>query len=723
MNGVAALGQSASASILLVDDDETTRLLIGSVLGDAGYQVLEAANGAEALELMHSRHVDCIVTDITMPVMDGYDLCTAVRNDPAHARVQILFLTGLNDRESIRRAYSVGANDFASKQSHPLVLLERVRFLLRAQQMQDALRTSELRLMNVQRMARLGHWERRLDGTTLAISPVVLELIGEAVDALPDWPTFLARIPPADRVVMEQALAEADTPGALWHAEHRLRLRGGERVLRHQGEIAQDEDGALLIRSAVLDVTELRAHEERIRFLAQHDPLTSLPNREALTETLASLTTGPSLRHARMAVFAIGIDDTERITGSLGRKAVDGLLKICGERLATQLRRTDARSSMTLRGGTLSLVARADGDKFLCAVDMRDVVDTVPLARRLQQALESPITLGADELLLTASVGVSLFPEDATSGAEMIEHALAALAHTGARRGACQFFTGEISTRARQRLSLEGELRRALEAHQFVLYYQPRLHTATGGLSGAEALVRWRHPTRGIVGPGEFVPVMEETGLIGRLGSEVVGMAAEQSVLWGERFGADFRVSCNISPVQFGPMDVVSDIDEAIARAHARHKFLEVEITEGALLGRSERVQSVLAAFRERGVRLALDDFGTGFSSLSYLKSLPLDVLKIDRSFVADIGVSDSGSSLVLAILQMAHALGLECVAEGVEDPRQLQFLAEHGCREVQGFLLARPMPADEFERWFAESEPRRRHDAAMAALSAAARA
>jgi EAL domain-containing protein (putative c-di-GMP-specific phosphodiesterase class I) len=249
-------------------------------------------------------------------------------------------------------------------------------------------------------------------------------------------------------------------------------------------------------------------------------------------------------------------------------------------------------------------------------------------------------------------------------------------------------------------LSLETELRQAIEANQFELHYQPRMCLADSTIGGAEALVRWRHPSRGLVMPGEFIPLLEEIGLIAPMGNLVIDMVARRAAEWRRLFGPEFRISFNISPLQFGAVDLIEAIDQAVERERAHFENLEAEITETALMSRPEVVISTLHAFRDRGLRVALDDFGMGFSSLSYLRKLPLDVLKIDRSFISDIGVTQSGSSLVNAILFMAHALGLSCVAEGVEQEEQLKFLVANHCHEAQGYLLARPMAAGDFEHW-----------------------
>jgi len=687
--------------VLVVDDDATLRLLLESVLLDAGYQVLTAANGAEALEQFATRNVDCIVTDVNMPNLSGFELCAMVRVMPGGERVQVLFMTGHDDYDSIQRAYEAGANDFTIKRPNPILLLERVRFLFRAQQMQDQLRLSEQRLAYAQRLAVLGHWERTLDGATLAASPVVCQLLNIDDPGRLTWQALCEQTHADDLQLMKQTMERAIAQHGTFRLEHRVVGRQGTRVLRHQGEIVFDNTD-WIIRSTVQDVTERRAQEDRIRFLAFHDPLTTLPNRESATRTLKAAISHCVPQQEHIAVFALWIDDFSRVGGSMGQHVSDAVLKTVGDRLRGQIRGSDhVVSTASGRSDEDCVVARADGDKFLIVVSNLSIGEAaISIAKRLQRAVASPIAIDDAELQLSASIGVSLYPDDGLTAEQLIDNAFTALTHTKGEKNSCQFFAAEISSRARQRMMLETELRQAIDHNQFVMHYQPRMRLGDNAIGGAEALVRWQHPRRGIVMPGEFIPLLEELGLIAPLGNLVIGMVAKRAAQWHRLFGDDFRISFNISPLQFGAVNLIEEIDRALDIEGALYSSLEAEITESALMSQPEIVINTLHAFRDRGLKLALDDFGTGFSSLSYLRKLPLDILKIDRSFIADIGVTQSGSSLVNAILFMAHALGLSCVAEGVETDAQLGFLAANHCHEAQGYLLARPMAVNDFEHW-----------------------
>jgi diguanylate cyclase (GGDEF)-like protein len=696
--------------VLVVDDDDTVRLLAAAALGDAGYGVMTARNAAEALAVLATDSVDCLVTDVQMPGMDGFELCARVRNLPGLERVQVLVMTGSGDHAAIENAYKAGASDFIVKHSHPAMLVERVRFIFRSQQLQDELRISEQRLLYAQRLAVLGHWERTLDGRTLAMSSVVSALLNLDDPLSMTWQQLCDKSHADDVASMQSTLQRAVEHRSTFRLEHRVLLDAQRsRVLLHHGEVI-DNHGVWMIRSTVQDVTDVRAQEERIQYMALHDPLTALPNRESASRTLGDIIASAAGNYTHVAVFALWLDDFHRVASSLGQRVSDALLKQVGTRLRRTLRGSDRVLQSPVDSSTINtVVARADGDKFLCVVcHLQQSEHALTIAKRLQQAIAEPLQMGDTELALTGSVGISVFPEDGQTPEALIDNAIAALLDTAGQKNTCQFFANEISDRARQRLSLESELRHAVDNNEFELHFQPRMCLKSGNILGAEALVRWRHAERGMISPIEFIPLAEATGLIVPLGNHVIDMAARQATHWRQQYGPTFRISFNISPLQFSGVDLVAQIDRAVQREHAWHVNLEAEITESALMSRQEQVVKVLHDLRERGLRLALDDFGTGFSSLSYLRELPLDVLKVDRSFVSNIGQSRSGSSLVNAILYVAHALNLTCVAEGVENSAQRDFLAANGCQEMQGFLLAKPMSVADFELWMPEHQSKR---------------
>ena len=694
---------TCSGVVLIAEDDELQRLMLSGVLSDAGFTVLTAKDGADALEQFAANSVDCVISDVNMPKVDGFGLCSMLRVLPGGERAQFLFITGQDDLQSIQRAYEVGANDFVTKGTHPALLVERVNFLLRSQQLQDHLRLSEQRLAYAQRLAQLGHWEYTPEGHTLTVAPVVTQILDLERDEQLSWQHLCAHSHPDDVPHMQLTLQRAIQHRKTFRLEHRyISARNATLVLRHQGELALNAHGQWLIRSTVQNVTETRAQEERIRFLAFHDPLTGLPNRESAQRKLRHAIEDAAHSNLHIAVCALWLDDFSRISGSLGQQASDEVLKTVSQRLRSQLRDSDHIAREFGGDDNLTgMVARGDGDKFICIIDQLQFGEAAQgIVKRLQRAIATPLQIGATRLQLTASVGISVYPTDGDNADDLLDCANSALRHVQGHKNACQFFASAISQHARERLHLESELHQAIAQRQFVMHYQPRLRLQDDAIQGAEALVRWQHPQRGLVMPGEFIPVLEEMNLIAELGQQVMAMVAQQTQVWRLRYAQPLRISFNISPLQFMGVDLLQQVDQAVQHAGAHYEDLEVEITESALLSQPDVVINTLHAFRERGLHIALDDFGTGFSSLSYLRKLPLDVLKIDRSFVSDIGVSQGGSALISAILYMADALDLKCVAEGVELETQLNFLRQHRCHEAQGYLLSRPLAVPDFERW-----------------------
>jgi diguanylate cyclase (GGDEF)-like protein/PAS domain S-box-containing protein len=461
---------------------------------------------------------------------------------------------------------------------------------------------------------------------------------------------------------------------------------GRVRTLRVAGKPVSDDKGRHCgYRGTATDITAEIEAERRAQYLALHDPLTELPNRELFGERLEQAVATVSRRGDMAAVICVDLDRFKDVNDLLGHAAGDLLIKGCAERLQACVRETDT-------------VARIGGDEFaIVQVGLEQPDGAQRLCRRVLEALAAPFDLDGHEVLVTCSVGIALVPLDGSIPGRLLQSADIALYRAKEEgRNTFRFFEAGMDARLQARKALERDLRLALVRNELELYYQPKVELGADGLSGVEALVRWHHPQRGLVPPGEFIGVAEETGLIVALGEWVLRSACVQATAW-----PTLQMSVNISPVQFRQRDLVGIVRRALADSGLEPERLELEITEGVLLQNTETAMTTLRQFKELGVHIAMDDFGTGYSSLGYLQKFPFDKIKIDRSFVSALETRTDADAIVRAVVGLGHSLGMRTCAEGVETVEQLTFLKREGCDEVQGYYFGKPMPALEFERLY----------------------
>ncbi len=439
--------------------------------------------------------------------------------------------------------------------------------------------------------------------------------------------------------------------------------------------------------AVVRDISARKDAQARIQFMALHDPLTLLPNRVYLKDRLDSLLAQARRNQRLMAVLFIDLDNFKTVDDSLGHHAGDLLLREIALRLSAAVRQGD-------------IVARLGGDEFVVVLaEVANSDDAARVAAKLMAMVNAAVTLEGRKLSVSPSIGISVFPMDGDSADDLIRHADAAMYHAkDSGRNNYQFFAPNLLERALDMLSQESLLREAVASNQFVLHYQPQLCIADGTLTGMEALVRWQHPHRGLVGPADFIAFAEARGLIAGIGRWVVFEACRQIKQWHDGGAARVPVATNLSAIEFKQRDLVQSIASALQAAGLEPRYLEIELTESVPLGHGTEVLDTLTALKALGVGLAIDDFGTGCSSLAYLKCYPIDRLKIDRSFVRDLLVDADNLAIVTAIIQMAHSLKLVTVAEGVESRAQLDALRQLGCRQFQGFLVSRPLAAPALE-------------------------
>ncbi len=424
------------------------------------------------------------------------------------------------------------------------------------------------------------------------------------------------------------------------------------------------------------------AHARRA---ARHDVLTNLPNRLALAEAAEIAISDSKRTSAKFALMVMNVDRLKTINDSLGHVAGDELLRELSQRLRTLLRRSD-------------VLARLAGDEFAILAHDLDAADAATIVAKIDEALREPFFTRKVELHASLSIGISLFPADGASFETLLRRADVAMRTAKETSvGSYRFYAPEMSNLADDRLALETELRRALELGQLELHYQPKVDIATGRVRSAEALIRWRHPTRGLVSPGVFIPVAEESGLIVPIGEWVLRSACRQLRLWIDAGMPPVRVAVNLSAKQFRQADLASVVKSALAESQLEPGYLELELTESAVMHDAEKSAETLQALSTMGVHISIDDFGTGYSSLSYLRRFPLDKLKIDRSFIRDLMMNPDDVSIVKAIISLAHSLRLRVVAEGVETAEQLEFLKNLGCDQYQGFYYSPAVPAEAF--------------------------
>jgi diguanylate cyclase (GGDEF)-like protein len=688
--------------VLVVDDDATMRMLVGEALTPGGLEVVEAADGRAALEVLRRRAPDLVLLDVQMPGPDGFAVCEEIRRHPPSADTPVVMMTGLDDVDSILRAYEVGATDFVTKPINWLILAHRARYLLRASANWAELRGSRERLANAQRLARMGSWRLELRSGDLHASEGLLTLSGlePTLGPLPR-DAFLRLVHPDDRAAVEEAALRCVRDGTPLNVDHRITLPDGtERILHsHAQRVLDDEGRPIALEGTAQDVTERKRAEEQIRYLAYHDSLTGLGNRRLFKERLAMAVTQGRRNECVVGVLFLDLDHFKRINDTLGHSLGDQLLQGVADRLVASVRETD----LVARHELSSAISRLGGDEFtILLTAVQDAQDLAKVARRILDALSRPFHLGEHEVVISGSIGITAWPEDGDDVEVLQRNADTAMYHAKEQgRNNYQFYAESMNAVALRRLILEGTLRRALEQGEFEVHYQPKISLADGRLTGLEALLRWRDPKLGLVLPPDFIPIAEETGLIGPLGEWVARAVCRQIAEWTRRGLPPLPVSVNLSAQQFRSDKLVAQIWGVLRESGVDPHRLELEITESTLMHDPARVVAQLEELRSLGIQISLDDFGTGYSSLSYLRRLPVDALKIDRSFVRDIGTRADDAALVAAIVSMGKALRLRVVAEGVEREEQRALLRSWGCDEMQGFLVSPAIPPGELERFW----------------------
>jgi diguanylate cyclase (GGDEF)-like protein/PAS domain S-box-containing protein len=555
------------------------------------------------------------------------------------------------------------------------------------------LRQSEEQLARAQRLAHIGSWRVDLETGLLEGSDEFRSLFGMEPGNKPVAPaSALEAVHPDDREALREALEGCVRESSTVRLDCRISLCDApERILHLQAGSRLGVDGHRgYLEGTIQDVTERKRSEEQIRYLAYHDNLTGLGNRLLCQERLAIQLAQARRNDQILGVIFLDLDRFKRINDTLGHPVGDDLLKGVADRLVASVRQSD----FIARGDLADSISRLGGDEFTVVVTVAEVQDLAKVARRVLASLAEPFVLDGHEVVISGSVGITAYPFDGDTPDVLLRNADAAMYHAKDQgRNNYQFYAESMNEVAMQRLILENNLRRGLEQDEFELHYQPRVAAASGELRGFEALVRWRDPEAGLIPPGVFIPIAEETGLIVPLGDWVLEEACRQAVAWRDA-GSPVPISVNLSVHQFRSGGIARRVLDRIDASGATPDLVELEITESTLMRDEAAVVAELEVLRRHGVRIHIDDFGTGFSSLAYLRRLPVDTLKIDRSFVMEIADRDDDAALAASIVSMGKALGLHIVAEGVEREEQFQLLRSWGCDEIQGYYFGRPAPA-----------------------------
>jgi diguanylate cyclase (GGDEF)-like protein/PAS domain S-box-containing protein len=688
---------SKTPLVLLVDDDALLREMGRDALEQAGFAVALAASAEEALRRFREEAPDLVLLDLELPDRDGFSLCQELRRQDDNP---VLMVTARDDAEAVRRAYEAGATDFTIKPVQWTILCQRIRAVLRAAGAAAELRRSQERLDKVQRVAKFAYWELDLKTGVVCGAEPLHRLYGiENGEAEMGYEVLLGRVHPEDRALLRAAAERAVREGEPLYVDHRVPLRGGgERILNLQADVLRDDLGRpATLSGTAQDVTERRRVEEEARFATLHDRLTRLANRQLFSQQVEQALALARRHKGMVAVLFLDLDHFKRINETLGHRIGDGFLQSVAERLQNCVRECDFVSRPIQSDGGLA-ISRFGGDEFMISLNSLEAPgDAGRVAERILRSLSLPFDVGGESLVVTASIGIALAPRDGADADTLIGNAGAAMYHAKeAGRGVYRFFERSMNELAQNRLRLESDLRRALENEELFLHYQPKIEIESRRVTGFEALVRWRHPTLGLVPPVDFVAVAEQAGLVTQLGEFVLRSACAQARDWRESGLPPLRMAVNFSAHQFRSESLTASVIRIVRETPMSPRQLDVEITESAMMESQRTTLDVLRELKGIGISVSLDDFGTGYSSLGYLKGFPVDTIKIDRSFIRDVTSDPDDAALTAAIISMAKALSLRVVAEGVETEEQLAFLRGHRCDEVQGYLFSRPMPAEE---------------------------
>jgi len=689
--------ESPLSRLLIVDDSEITRGMFARRLTRRGYDISMAESAHGLLERVRKENIDLILLDIEMPEITGIEALKALRQYYTSIQLPIIMLTVRNQSKDVIAALELGANDYLTKPIDFPIALARIKTQLSHKRAENALRESEERYALAARGANDGLWDWNLVANIIYFSPRWKATLGYQDHEIGSSPEeWFSRIHESDRDLVKVRIEDHQN-GDVPHFESEIRMLhkdGTYRWMLSRGVIKRDENGKpLRMAGSQTDITEGKVA----------DPLTGLPNRLFFVERLLRLIEQRKRRtDALFAVLFLDLDGFKMINDRLGHIVGDKLLISVSKRLLNCLRSND----LVVRADEPFTVARLGGDEFAILLDyLNSADDAKAVADRLMQELNRPFEMDEKEIYTTVSIGIALsssgylYPEEFLRDADT---AMYRAKSTGKARS--EIFDADMRATISSRMQLETDLRHALERKEFRNVYQPIVLLATGQVAGFEALLRWQHPERGLLGPNEFIPVAEETGLIRELGWWNLREACRQIGEWKNRLSgfSEFIMSVNLSVKQFQQLNLVGDIRKLLQELSIPAETLQLELTESSVMTDPHTAILMLEQIKALGICLAIDDFGTGYSSLSYLHRFPLNTVKIDRSFTSTMGNGGDGIQIVKTIMPLASNLGFDVVAAGVETQEQVRLLKELKCKYAQGYYFSKPLTAEAAEEFLA---------------------
>lgn len=691
--------------LLVIDDDPALCLLMEQMLCAAGWTVRSARDGLSGCEIFAREHFDLVLLDLVMPRVDGFAICRSLRATSKREDIPIVIITGRDDFMSIENAYHAGATDFITKPVNWTLLPHRLKYILRANRAFSALRKSEAQLSVAQQIAQLGSWEWEPSTDTVSMSAQASRLLGfQGTRKITGYVSLFANVQAQDYDRVVRRFTESWTEQRPLAVDCRVVEGHCTRAIALRAEwIPESNVGESTLAGTVQDVTSQLEAAEQIHRLAYYDPLTGLANRVSFKKRLNEALDTCTEPGSQCVVLFIDIDNFKLINDTYGHEIGDAVLLQLAQRFQHTLKNWSMAPGKRA-GAALPLVARLGGDEFTLLLPQADNRDRIAdLAKSLRNASRQVFHFDQIEAELTISIGISIYPNDARNAAEMLKAAdLAIYEAKRLGKNSCQFYRSTIHSRGKRHAAIQRELRSACEDGRLELHYQPRVRLDTGKIAGVEALLRWNSEHLGTIEPSEFIPIAEATGLIIPIGEWVLATALQQARLWKRNAATkSLRLAVNISACQFKHPSFLRTLRNNLG-SEDWTDLLELEITETVLLEDSRGIQSTMAAIKELGIRIVVDDFGAGYASLNYLKRLPIDALKIDRSFIGGLPDGARDAAITSAIIDLARSLQLGVAAEGVENTDQLEFLKTRCCSEIQGYLFSEAVPAVLIDRMVA---------------------